>query len=306
VFYQIALAPVDAEQRVVTTNDRSGVHERLGRALANAGRGFLAAQSFRAAMSSAVPQRLVELRWLTAEQLVKTGHIDEGLSELSFVLRAYGLPFPKTGICAVVQLLRYRAQIALRLQLASPRARSVSVDLERRVDVCWSAAAMLGFIDSIRGALLQAEGLLLALRLGDQNRLARALLLEAAYLAAGGARGANQSDRAFRRATRLIVPGADALTDAWVPNTSGIIAFLRGRWTEALSNLNLAQELLQRTCVGAVWDVAMLLFSLAQTMAYSGRLREVDQLVHSSIRIGSERGDQYLTSMMRCGFQSII
>ncbi|HEY4118735.1 MAG TPA: protein kinase, partial [Byssovorax sp.] len=76
--------------------DRAIVHRRLGDALAAAGRGRDAAHAFLAAAPAEAPEVAAELHRRAAEQLLVSGHLDEGLEILERVLTAVGLDVPKT------------------------------------------------------------------------------------------------------------------------------------------------------------------------------------------------------------------
>ena len=84
--YRVALELAPGERE----NQRQ-LQIRLGRALANAGRGAEAAPVFMQAAEGASPEEAVELRQLAAEQWMSTGHLAEGMGELDKVLRSVGL-----------------------------------------------------------------------------------------------------------------------------------------------------------------------------------------------------------------------
>ena len=92
------------------------LNERLGDALRNAGRGPEAANAYRAAAKGAsVDRRLINQR-LAAEQLLYSGHLDEGLSTIEDVLGTVNLRLAKTPTRALISLLRRRFRLRLRRQ----------------------------------------------------------------------------------------------------------------------------------------------------------------------------------------------
>src|SRR6185295_13229847 len=76
--------------------ERRQLQARLGEALAAAGRGPEAAAAFLAAAEGATVAEALDLRRRSSEQLLISGHIDEGLGALDQVLRAVGLRMPAT------------------------------------------------------------------------------------------------------------------------------------------------------------------------------------------------------------------
>jgi len=72
-----------------------------------------------------------------------------------------------------------------------------------KIDICWSAGVGLILVDPIRGADFQARGLLLALRAGEPDRIARLLALNAINVAMAGAPGTERAERLVRRPRAL-------------------------------------------------------------------------------------------------------
>ena len=187
----------------------------LGDALANAGRGAEAAREYLAAAVGATVAEAFELRRRAAMQFLSSGHLDEGLAELSVVLKAVGMTLPKTPRRAVLSLILRRLRLRLRglhYRLRDPG--QVPAEELMRIDVCWTVAEGLGFIDIIRGADFQARGLLLALRAGEPFRIARSLGFEAAHVASAGGPGQ-------RRAAELLKLAAEIARDARRPPRIG-------------------------------------------------------------------------------------
>ena len=92
----------------------ASLREKLGEALANAGRGADAAAVFLAAAATASPSEALDLRRRAADQLLRSGHIDEALATFRVVLRAVGVDMPGSAIHALAALLVRRAQVRLR------------------------------------------------------------------------------------------------------------------------------------------------------------------------------------------------
>src|SRR5262249_43045000 len=72
------------------------LNERLADALRNAGRGVEAAAAYQAAVPGAPEDTQLIYRRLAAEQLLYSGHHDEGLAAIEDVLESVGLRLAKT------------------------------------------------------------------------------------------------------------------------------------------------------------------------------------------------------------------
>src|SRR5207248_1449637 len=122
-----------------------------------------------------------------AEQLLLSGRIDEGIAVIEDVLRTIGLKLAPTPFRALLSLGLRRVLLRLRglRYTERPAARLTQAALIR-LDVCWSVAVGLGLVDNVRGADYQARHLLLALKVGEPYRVARALALEVGFVASGG------------------------------------------------------------------------------------------------------------------------
>src|SRR5256712_73006 len=170
--------------------EAGALYAQLGEALANAGRVRDAAEAYSRAAALSGPSDALELRRLAAEQFLIGGRVQEGLDMLKSVLDATGLGFPKTKGRAVVSLVWHRAWLRLRgLRFVERRAAAIPSAQLARLDVCRTVAEGLGHLDTIRAADFQTRHLLLALRAGEPDRLARALALAGWLSAALWGRG---------------------------------------------------------------------------------------------------------------------
>ena len=160
----------------------------LGNALAYAGRGHEAAQAYLAAADAAESSlNRLELRRRAGEQLLRSGHIDHGFAVMNAVLGEIGIDLDISPRRALLSLLWHRVLIRLSGLRFQERDLSKIAPLDLfKVDACWSVALHVGMIDTMRGADFQARQLLLACRIGDLRRVARAIAAEVAYSAIPG------------------------------------------------------------------------------------------------------------------------
>jgi eukaryotic-like serine/threonine-protein kinase len=282
---------------------RRALEEKLGDALANAGRGAEAAEAYLRAGSDAPAEMRLELERRAAENFLRSGYIDEGMRALRAVAAARDLDIPSTPERALVALLLRRAELRLRGLAFTERAEhDVPASRLARIDVCWSAALGLALVDAVRGAGFQTQNLLLSLQAGEPYRIARALSCEAAFLSTDGggaqARVDDLLDRAEAIAARTGHPHALGL----VAFTTGISRYCVGRFRESVEALDQADVIFRERCTGVQWERGSVASFLTCDLWLLGDLREFVQRVAFYRREAEERGDRYLVTNLRTGF----
>jgi hypothetical protein len=156
-----------------------------------------------------------------------------------------GMKIPSTPLAALASLLVRRAQIRLG-GLDLSRLKDVIVPEDAtRIDTCWSVAAGLGLVDTIRGADFQARHFQLALRYGDRYRAARALATEACYASTAGARASARVEHLLNLAGEMAVALGDARAIGFVTGARGIAAAQLGRWREGRDLCESAEAILR-------------------------------------------------------------
>jgi hypothetical protein len=288
----VALTPEGEERRRLTV--------RLGEALAMGGRGPEAAGAYQRAGVGAPAGEALELGRRAAEQLLRSGRIDEGLAAVRVVLAAVGLEMPRTPRRALVGLLARRALLTLRgFGWTARDAAEIAQSELTRIDICWSVAGVLGMVDTIRGAYFQNLHLQLALRAGERFRVARALALEAAYSAASGVPNARRTGRFIGEAQKLAAGIDDAYTEGWVRGVAGVSAALEGRWRAALEQTGAAEDIFRTRCGGTAWELSTFQFFHIYGLAFTGQMRALARRVPQSLRDAEERGDRYAAAAHR-------
>ena len=272
----------------------------LGEALTNAGRGRDAAAAFLAAADGA-PEVAAEgeeapllLRRRAADQLLRSGYIDEALEVVGEVLRATGMKLPSSPTRALLQLLARRAQIRLRPSGLGFHERAESeIDRETltRIDVCWSMGAGLGLVDNVRGSYFQSRGLLLALKAGEPFRVSRAIASEACFSSSAGGPSHTRTMKLLSAAETLSARVSNPHAAAWAAGASGVAAVLEGRWTTALEQCERAESIFHDQCVGVAWELALMRWFSLWALAYRGELDELSRRVPLRIRDAEGRGD---------------
>jgi serine/threonine protein kinase len=276
------------------------VRVRLAEALANAGRGGDAGNQFLLAAEGANAGEALDLQRRAAEQLLRSGHIDEGLRAIDSVCKPVGLKMTTTPKGALASLLYRRAVVRARgLGFRERDESELPVSELQKIDICWSVSAGLGLVDTIRGADFQSRQLILALRAGEPYRVVRALAMETAYAAVGGESTRKRTDKLLETAealaSRLDRPHALGLT-RWAAGTA---AFLQGRWRDGFALNSEAEEILRDRCTGVTWELDTARFMALWSAFYRGDVRELQRRV-PALRLESEsRGDLYAVTNLR-------
>jgi serine/threonine protein kinase len=265
----------------------------LGDALANAGRGGESARAYLAAAGAGAPEAL-ELRRRAALQFLLSGHVDEGLAALRTVLAAVGLKLAPTPRRALLFLLMYRAKLWFRgLRFQEHDAGQVSPEDIRRLDIYWSVAMGLGIVDPIRGADYQTRNLLLALRAGEPYRIARALALEAGFVATAGRTTTRRTSDLLTTAGALARQVGNPHALGLVSLANGLVAYLEGRWKDTLAPFERAESIFRDSCIGVAWELDTAQVFYLGSLTYRGELAALSRRLPLIRKEAVERGDLY-------------
>ncbi|SIO66153.1 Serine/threonine protein kinase [Singulisphaera sp. GP187] len=289
-----ALYRLSLECRPLLGAERRTLLGRLGDALANAGRGAEAAREYLEAASGATIAEALELQRRAAMQFLISGHVDDGLAAIRTVLEAVGMTLPSTPRQALVSLLLRRVRLRLRgLGFRSRDTSEVAAADLTRIDVCWSAAAGLSVVDTIRGADFQARGLLLALRAGEPFRIARSLAMEAAQAAIPGVSAKRRTARLLTMAATLAEQCDDPHALGLVTLARGVSAYLEGRWRDAQESSDAGEAILRGRCQGVAWELDTAHAFSLWSLSHLGEIAELNRRWPVLLKEARERGDLY-------------
>jgi predicted Ser/Thr protein kinase len=289
--------------------DVATLQVRLGDALAQTGRGAEAARAYLSAAErpSTGPADALELRRKAAEQLLRAGHVDDGLQALAPVLAAVNLRVPASPRAALMSLLWQRAQLKLRgLKFKRRQVSELPPALLARVDAAWSLAVGLGNVDTIRGADFATRHLRLALGAGEPTRVARAMAFEACLTAAMGADGVARANALAAEAEKI----ADEVKDAHATGLSvaarAIALHMNGLWSDCLPFFDEAERIFRERCTGVAWELATGNLLRSYSLARLGELTELSKNVTAFLQEAEQRGDLYGTTVLRMGEPNLI
>jgi tetratricopeptide (TPR) repeat protein len=278
--------------------ERSVLLEKLGDALSRAGRGSRAAEVYVSAAGGTPGARSFELQRKSADQLLRSGHIDEGLAAIDRVLEGFGLPPHRSKLGTVVRLLLDRAFLALRgFRFRARDASEVDASVLARVDACISLAFTIGVVDPLFGAAYQSRGLRLALRSGERSRIARAVAGEAVYVSTAGGRVLRRTEQLLKRCHALAAQCGQPVAIAWAHMAHGLSYYFMGRARDALESMERAQEL-WRVIPGSLWEQDTLQTFATNARMDLGQVGRVARDTPIALRDAEQRGNKYAVASL--------
>ena len=282
---------------------RRAVQLNLGDALANAGRCAEAAEAFFSAAEGAEAASRLEYRRRAAEQLLLSGHVDRGMSELRAVLADVDLAVPDTPRRALMALVWERIKLRLRGLRWKPRDLSQisRQDLER-LELHKTIGQGLSFVDTIRGFLFHARGLMLALRAGERMHLARALVMEAVFQGSDGVKGLTNARKLLAEGRRIAEGGSEPYLDAYVHSSGGVVSYFAGHFEEAARSLLLGEAVFRDQTVGTAWELNHSRLFLLHAFRQMGQFSQIGPRLDGYMEDAMRRGDRFAATTMARSF----
>ena len=271
------------------------LHVRLGDALVNAGRGAPAARAYLAGAALAAGHEARELRQRAAEQLLRSGHVDEGLCLLDEALREVDLPTASRRRWPLASLLIQRALLRVR-RWRGPR-RHVSNDADRRrLACCWSAVIGLATSAPGRTAEYQARYLRLALASRDPRNIALGMCVEASTSAHVGP-PAERARVLLAEARSWAAQVNDWFAEPYFALTEGAVAYMCGRWRDALALLDAAERMFCDEYVGVAWEIGTARHLALSSAWHMGRIAELRPRLARALDEDDRSGDRRRTAL---------
>jgi len=282
------------------------LQEPLGEALAQAGRSHEAAAVFAGCAARATGSRALELQVRAAEEFLRSGHVDEGMTALRGVLTAVGMRLPEGPRGAIASLLLRRGRLGVRgLGWKSTDASELAPIERTRIDACWAVASGLGLIDPIRGGDFQTRGLHMALDAGEPFRVARSLAMEASYHATAGEKGRAKAQRILADAAAVAEQRDDHYLRGLTLFASALTAYQGGQWARARQLSEEAEARYLEHCSGVSLEVASNRHFHVLALLQLGELRELARSIPMYVEDAEARGDRFTTTSFRNGCMNI-
>ncbi|MCP4605835.1 MAG: protein kinase [Proteobacteria bacterium] len=303
-FYELCLNLEDH-----TKEQNCELRAKLGEALANAGRGTESANAYLEAAKKAEPSKALIWQEKGAYQLLISGRINEGIAELTPVLKAHGLKMPKTPRRAIMGFLWERALRKLRrphLGFIERKENEISPEQLALIDVCWSATVGLVSVEHVRGFYFQSCHLRRALAAGDSFRIACGLCLDA-YLEEMISNNPNKGEKIINIAQQWVKDSNRPYGYAYHASASGLIFLVKGRWKQAFDLMTQGISIFKERCIGGYWEISTVGYLSFMALYYLGRLKDLELQVQNNVDYAYKRGNLYAITMSKCTeFASIV
>jgi hypothetical protein len=296
-----------------TAGDDAQLHLRLAEALANAGRGAEAGESFEAAAKrvAQVPLNRDETNALlrrAAEQYLRSGHIDRGIALIRDVLSELKIPLPKSRNRALASSVVKRVRLVLRGTRISPRHSAPEDSTVRlRLDACWAATTGLLGVEPFLADDVGLRYSINAISRGNRSDVVRGFGLEAIREAClGGVFFERRTAQLLRAAGKIAREGGDPYDEAWLRYCAGASAYFEARWQRAVAECDASVTILRESCRGAAWEIVTGDSFALTALAHMGQLAELARRLPSSISDGDQRGDLYASTSLRMGIPGLL
>jgi hypothetical protein len=263
-------------------------------ALANSGRGMESAAAYRAAAEHASGHERTNLARCAAEQLLRAGHTEEGLSAMDGVLASLGMARPRSMMGAARILVQERllevcGAIAQRIFPLNARR---AAELARRADACWTTGLGLSWLDPLASAVFQSRHLRISRRLGDPVRIALGLCMRVPEGAFAGPPAA-RARRTLKKVREIMRGRTDPFVEGYQALAAATVAFLLGEWNEALQHSEQAMALFRSHPGSVTWEMATAERYVLDCLWHTGQLRKLRDRSWTAWREASRRGDRY-------------
>ena len=271
----------------------------LGEAMEACGRGADAGDAYLRAAELAGPVEGLELRRRAGERLLSSGHVERGCAVLRPVLATFGVTLPERPAHALALLALRRAWLRLRGLAPRDGERALSARERVRLDVCWSIGGGLGLLDPLRGALLHAQHLVLALRSGDPRRTALSLAVEVVHSAMAGSRSSSHT----RYVESIAMGLAERLDDPYVfavlRAMCGVAAWLEGRWDDAAGSCEEAAAELSRQPGAVGYELGSVRIVLLDALVVRGDYARVAHMAQQVLADARSRDERHVEAFLR-------
>ena len=295
------------ELKPMDDGERRATYEKLADVLSAAGRGSEAAEAYIEAAKGGTAAGTLDVRRRAAEQLLRSGHIDEGLSVVRDVLAALGMKLPATPARALLAILIRTAQIWLRGYGYDERdATQIAPEILARIDVSWALSLGLSTVDTVRGMAFQKQMVLLSLRAGEPFRIARALSAEILASATSGGRAVKATASIVARAQAIVDKSNHPYPGGLMAMSFGGAAHLEQRYADSARLSEQAERTLRDRCTGVAWELANAQLFGLWSQWQLGQVRDLARRVPHLLKEAHERGDLYLHTNLRLGSLSSI
>jgi eukaryotic-like serine/threonine-protein kinase len=282
------------DMTVLEGEERRHLTVKLADALANAGRGLDAARTYEKAARGAQQPEVFELERKVAFWFSASGYVDEGREALEKMLRRVGLQAPRPGFLVFAIALQELELFVRGLKFRERGESQLPREQLDRIDAVWDATRSIAMIDVPMAIYFTDRNVLLALKAGETNRIARALTLGTVGAAAMPLVGLSRTSSLMAVLEKLAAAGNAPYIRGAVHFTGGFVDFcLYGRWKTSLQRLRQAERIFDEKCSGVAWEMSTIRIFTLWNLMYLGRYAELRNLAAGFTHDSNERGDLY-------------
>jgi eukaryotic-like serine/threonine-protein kinase len=285
--FQFALERVSKQD-----NRRLQLEEGLADALRNTGRGVEAGRAHVRAARLATGDRVLYHWRKAAEQLLRSGHVDEAMEVARPLLAAARIRMPETRGQAIAAVLWLNAKLRMRGLRYEPRAEAeVDPELLRRIDTCWAIGHGLVAVDSMEAGSLVTRAALLALRAGEPGRIACTLAVQAVMMAMGDM---GNPEPVYKVARDAAERSGDRYAKAFVSGIGGFLALLtRGDIEANFQSMAEANRMFRTLDWVANFEISTSNFQMVASLFHMGDWKDMAGRIVEYAREAERRGDLY-------------
>jgi eukaryotic-like serine/threonine-protein kinase len=268
-----------------------------GHALVGAGRSAEAARMFQQAAEQAEGEEKVRLRIWTAQHMIQSAQVEEGLSAATKLLSELGLSLPKSDAAAKARIVYERTRVKVRgIKLGQRRT-----DAHERLvlDALHGLSSPVRATAYLPGTALVTQYLRRALNAGDPIHSARALAYEALLRSISSATG--RQDALFEQSRSLAEATSEPALMAEVDLMRGLSCVMQHRMKSAPTYLSRAHEMLQAHCPGEPGLINASRMYLGMAWFHSGEFQQLRKHMDDWLEDARARDDRYAMAAL-CGF----
>jgi tetratricopeptide (TPR) repeat protein len=290
------------EWRKLAAGADRDVRRKLADALADAGRGADAGREYLRAAEAMSRGEGAELRQRAAAEFLTAGRMDEGIPVVRMLLASIGSSYPASQALAVFLFLATVLLVRVRGYGFRVRAASeLSAGELHRLDTFATVGKGLAMTDNLRGRYFLNRFLLGALRAGEPQRIANALVLESAHVSAFGASATERVYWLEKHLDRLPEVVSTPQLVALRAFASGWARCFLGRWSEAIAFLDDASDKLRELGGGRLWERNTTNVWIVSSLWHLGRVRDLAVRIAAFREDAARRGDVYMCAFLQIG-----
>ena len=273
---------------------RQQIQYQLGQALANAGRGALAAQAFLRAAQAAEPDEALSLRCVALGQYLRTGHRDDAKTLFNALLQETGLRIPGRPSTQLASFALSRALCAVQEaranRIGSPRR---PARVSKRVAVLGAVIPELAMFDPVLALAVGGKYLRAALTFPESEHLVHARAWE---LMSIGTRAIVETGK-LRRLRAQLHELADRIdtpyAHGWAHTAESCVSFMLAQHHAARASAHAGEEQFRTRIAGNYFERGFATLVRHSACEQLGALDEVLADLPALQQDARERDDQF-------------